>query len=177
MFTPTMLTTSARFCTAVVLALTLTVACSPSTPLPVGTPSRHRERASQCPPLLPPPSRDGGPDGGNDRDAIPRCSEDDQCGSEEACACAVPCDIWANDSLANVCLRGNCRVDKDCGATGYCSLSLVPGGECYGAARYMGYFCHTANDECSSNGDCAHLGVHHDYCLYMGDIWRCGGGI
>jgi hypothetical protein len=74
----------------------------------------------------------------------------DECSSDSDCA-NVPCDCRgsANDSAANVCLVGsNCRVDSDCGVGGYCSPSGTA------ASCAIAYFCHTANDTCTDDGDC-----------------------
>jgi hypothetical protein len=55
------------------------------------------------------------------------------------CACGV----------ANQCKKGNCRIDSDCGPGGYCS----PATDACGAV--LGYYCHTAADECVNDDDCA----------------------
>jgi hypothetical protein len=57
-------------------------------------------------------------------------------------------------SPANACLAGNCRVDADC-AGGYCSPSL---GSCGNFGGVVGYYCHTPNDQCVDDSDCAARG-------------------
>jgi hypothetical protein len=96
------------------------------------------------------------------------CTQDDDCGSGSACFCsddatfcaggyATSCPLLADTSggvcacgVANQCKKGNCRVDSDCGQGGYCS----PGIDDCGAV--LGYYCHTAADECVNDEDCAH---------------------
>jgi hypothetical protein len=70
----------------------------------------------------------------------------------------------------NACFDGNCRVDADCGAGGSCSPSLGPCGNYGGLA---GYYCHTANDKCVDDSDCATQGGGD--CRYnVGTkLWAC----
>jgi hypothetical protein len=65
-------------------------------------------------------------------------------------------------------MPGNCRVDSDCGANGYCSPTA--GGGCGGVS---GYYCHTAEDTCVNDSDCQMNGP--DVCEYStGDgRWEC----
>jgi Cys-rich repeat protein len=51
----------------------------------------------------------------------------------------------------NTCMPGNCRVDSDCGAGGYCSPSRGSNGCGY----VEGYYCHTRADLCVNDSDCA----------------------
>jgi hypothetical protein len=79
------------------------------------------------------------------------CSYDD-CQSDSDCPSHVPCECRASstDSSANLCVTGgNCAVDSDCGANGYCSPGAF--------TDFCGvpiYFCHTAMDTCINDSDC-----------------------
>ncbi len=78
------------------------------------------------------------------------------------------------DAAANVCMRqGNCRVDADCGADGFCSPSM---GECGDYWGVVGWFCRTAEDECVNDSGCNDndiWGPH--YCAYNPAVgrWMC----
>jgi hypothetical protein len=48
-------------------------------------------------------------------------------------------------------VAGNCRVDADCGAGGYCSPSSLTFTCGDGLA---GYYCHTKADLCIDDSDC-----------------------
>jgi hypothetical protein len=75
------------------------------------------------------------------------CTQDADCPTGQTCAChASP----YND-FGNTCVPGNCRVDSDCGASGYCSPTAPAGGWCGDVA---GYYCHTPNDLCLDDSDC-----------------------
>jgi hypothetical protein len=103
------------------------------------------------------------------------CAQDSDCPSNQPCACRAS----ATDTAANTCLTGgNCRVDDDCGAGGYCSPSQVNNfcfcpstalcqdgsGSCSagnqpvpcacGDACGHAYFCHTKRDSCVDDSDC-----------------------
>lgn len=60
------------------------------------------------------------------------CSSDSDCPSNQPCECRAS----TSSSQPNACVtEGDCRVDADCGAGGYCSPSLVGiSGSCVGAA-------------------------------------------
>jgi hypothetical protein len=115
-----------------------------------------------------------------------RCSYD-ACTSDADCAAGTVCECrpGGTSNIPNVCLRSDCRVDDDCGAAGYCSRSAIPGSipvwvadgdPGYGTDLSNGYFCHTTNDCCMDNADCAANGVHFDHCLFAKDHWLCRGG-
>ena len=85
----------------------------------------------------------------------PRCAcFYDTCANDGDCAtvggpCA--CQGSAYETYANDCAPGgNCKVDADCGAGGYCSPSGAHG--CTGGLA--GYFCHVPADECVDDSDC-----------------------
>jgi hypothetical protein len=97
--------------------------------------------------------------------AYDACRVDDDCGGTGDCICQVP------GIGVNTCLASNCRVDTDCGAAGYCSPS-------YQCGLPLGFYCHTANDECVNDVDC-HPGVVTSiaHCVFSGgaDHWVCDG--
>jgi hypothetical protein len=74
------------------------------------------------------------------------CFDDGVCGGK-----VCECD-GKTRSGRNVCLsEGNCRVDSDCGEGGACSPSF---GGCGSYTGVVGYYCHTAQDECVNDDDC-----------------------
>lgn len=99
------------------------------------------------------------------------CFADADCGpSPKVCECG-----GGFRSDHNVCLNeGNCRVDADCGANGFCSPTL---GSCGDYSGTVGYYCHTAADECVDDADCADepstFGA--PYCAYnpTAGKWMC----
>lgn len=143
-----------------------------TTSLPV--PKNHRAAAEACTADRPAGTTGAGPDEGEclaDADCTagtngrciqdlgkPRacsydeCATDDDCGGGSVCECRNPAK---HD--ANVCVHGNCRTDADCGEGGYCSPSAVTldpfctEGVPIGS---VGYFCHTAGDECTDDDEC-----------------------
>jgi hypothetical protein len=75
----------------------------------------------------------------------------DECSTDSDCPANTPCVCRSGptDNAANVCAPGgNCAVDSDCGAGGYCSPSVA---DCYAQNPY---FCHTALDTCVNDADC-----------------------
>jgi hypothetical protein len=74
------------------------------------------------------------------------CFADDDCAAGSVCQCE-----GSFRSDANTCQVGNCRTDADC-ATGYCSPTL---GSCGDYTGTIGWFCHTCEDECVEDSDCA----------------------
>lgn len=92
-----------------------------------------------------------------------RCSYD-ECFLDSDCADFV-CECGGNDP--NYCFReGNCKVDSDCGANGYCSPSADT---CNWGT--VGYYCKTVKDECSRDRDC-----DSKNCMYSREesCWICG---
>jgi hypothetical protein len=98
------------------------------------------------------------------------CAADSDCGASGVCGCRLDSNYGAN-----ACFHGNCKVDADCGARGYCSPSatdvsincrtgLSPGS--------VGHFCHTSQDECTDDTDCA---GSERACIYSVDArhWVC----
>ncbi len=95
----------------------------------------------------------------------------DTCTQDDACKMGGPCACHGSTHLSggNVCAPGNCQIDSDCGANNFCSPSLSPT-SCYSLA---GYYCHTPNDQCADDADCATGGGTQ--CMY--DVgarrWQC----
>jgi hypothetical protein len=66
-------------------------------------------------------------------------------------------------------MSGNCQIDSDCGAGGFCSPSVAPT-SCFGLA---GYYCHTRADQCTDDSDCNPTGGSQ--CMYdvSAQRWQC----
>jgi hypothetical protein len=75
------------------------------------------------------------------------CQHDTDCPANELCACHGSPYTF---NQGNTCKPGNCRVDADCGAGGYCSPSY----QTMSCGSLEGYFCHTPNDQCIDDTDC-----------------------
>ncbi|MEO8874954.1 MAG: hypothetical protein ABI461_05140, partial [Polyangiaceae bacterium] len=85
--------------------------------------------------------------------AGPHCTYD-ECATAGDCATGSSCGCGdVTSGSFNACVPSNCRVDTDCGATGFCSPTLGGCGT-YGG-EYAGVYCHTANDECTNDSDCS----------------------
>jgi hypothetical protein len=88
------------------------------------------------------------------------CFDDSRCHSGGPCLCGGEFDLvgW------NVCLRGNCRTDADCGEGLHCSPTLGP------CLTVTGYYCHTAQDACADDAGC-----EHGPCRYGNELqhWAC----
>ena len=95
------------------------------------------------------------------------CFADTDCG---AFVCACGGGFRSDD---NVCLhQGNCRVDANCGAGGFCSPTF---GDCGDFSGVVAYYCHTAGDECVDDADCGNVGAGGPYCAYnaIAGKWLC----
>ncbi|HVR00933.1 MAG TPA: hypothetical protein VMT47_02275 [Polyangia bacterium] len=143
-------------------------------------PQKHRAAAVACPTdrpagLCTAPNVDAGFGCAKDADCTAgtngRCSSGgrlagcqcsyDTCSMDADCAqMGGPCECRstaqgivapATTTSVNVCKMGNCRVDHDCGAGGYCSPSL---GSCGNYGGVVGYYCHTTKDTCVDDSDC-----------------------
>ena len=75
------------------------------------------------------------------------CMHDSDCGGGQLCVCHGSALTFG---AGNTCLPGNCRVDADCGALA-CSPTPNPNG----CGVVGGYYCHTADDDCTNDSDCA----------------------
>ena len=98
------------------------------------------------------------------------CMHDTDCPAGKTCACLdAP---YAGGSFT--CVPGNCRVDADCGAGGYCSPSSTTG---ICGDSLAGYYCHTARDLCVDDSDCPATPGSPDVpgCVYsaMDSRWEC----
>jgi len=94
------------------------------------------------------------------------CAHDTDCATGHLCACHG--GAYTNGGNSSV--AGNCRIDSDCGAKGYCSPSRAVGG-CGGLG---GYYCHTAMDACINDSDCP-SGGGPEVCAYSLTSlhWQC----
>lgn len=101
------------------------------------------------------------------------CQSDDDCGGKSG---GTVCECEGGfRSDYNTCVPSNCHVDKDCGGgNGYCSPTL---GTCGHYAKTAGYYCHTSQDECVDDEDCAGQGQlgEKPYCRYEETVghWKC----
>jgi len=86
-----------------------------------------------------------------------RCSSDgvectyDECFVDEDCQPGALCDCAGGRDTSHRCLPVECRSDRDC--TGGMGCSPSPAVEC--PVPVVGYYCHTAADECAVDGDCS----------------------
>jgi hypothetical protein len=86
------------------------------------------------------------------------CTTDADCAQTGGpCACRPDAQgiVAPTTTASNICLAGDCRVDADCGAEGYCSPSL---GSCGAYSGVTGYYCHTPTDACVDDADCTAQG-------------------
>jgi hypothetical protein len=97
------------------------------------------------------------------------CMQDANCPTGDTCACHGSA---YTDGEGNVCVPGNCRVDADCGAGGYCSPSVDTMG-CGGGVA--GYYCHTPQDQCVNDSDCGEGGGGEGVCVFStsAGYWQC----
>jgi hypothetical protein len=93
------------------------------------------------------------------------CFVDSECPADSACACAG--DYYGGNGMhPNLCIRGQCRSDADCGGRA-CSPSFSL--RCGGLA---GNFCHTSTDSCNTDADCC---GSTPWCRYQAPLgaWVC----
>ena len=100
------------------------------------------------------------------------CVNDSDCsGANGVCACqGTPYQGITNSCASD----GNCKLDADCGAGGYCSPSESTG--CGGGLA--GYFCHVAGDECLDDDECTvDASAGSQVCAYdfATKHWKCAG--
>jgi hypothetical protein len=101
------------------------------------------------------------------------CFEDSDCPPRTPCTCRPA----ALSKRPNGCATGsNCAMDSDCGSGGYCSPSPSPKFNCYNYAPL--YYCHTPQDECTNDSDCAvdsgQLGPNLCQFDTQSQHWKCG---
>jgi hypothetical protein len=166
-------------------------------PITAREPKSHRLAPTTCDdarPSPPPDAPDGGPAGS--------CHTHEECiaGRNGRClnsgregwrctydACRADSDCAGGQGLCeceggfgsdhNVCLDTGCHADADCPATipgratGFCSPSL---GSCGNYGKSVGYYCHTAEDECIDDSDCPSSALP-GYCRYQPEVarWTC----
>jgi hypothetical protein len=101
---------------------------------------------------------------------VDECFSDGDCAPGTLCGCESA--FWSD---ANTCMPGNCRTDADCGSRGFCSPSF---GDCGAYSGVVGYYCHTAQDECTNDEDCIDPSAGAGYCMYgpVAGRWVCGYG-
>lgn len=95
------------------------------------------------------------------------CADDGACPTGQTCAChGSP----YTGGVGNHCVPGNCRVDADCGVGGWCSPTYTTSG----CGSVGGYYCHTPQDQCVNDSDCADAGSFY-VCAFETNIgyWSC----
>lgn len=97
------------------------------------------------------------------------CFEDSTCGGK-VCSCREA-ETVASGNVNHCLAAGNCRVDGDCGAGGYCSPTL---GGCGHYSGVVAYYCHTSKDDCVDDSDCVQEGGL-GYCAFnpASARWQC----
>jgi hypothetical protein len=95
------------------------------------------------------------------------CTHDTDCATGQTCACHG--SAYLNGG--STCFPGNCRVDGDCGAGGFCSPSRAP----MGCGGLGGYYCHAATDLCLDDSDCPSMGTGPRMCAFIAATsrWEC----
>jgi hypothetical protein len=107
-----------------------------------------------------------------------RCSQGhctyDNCYEDKDCGKTV-CECRQDGINGYFCKGGDCAVDADCGANGYCSPSWSM--TCGAFSGVVGFYCHTASDECTDDSECVKETVQ-GYCAFdsAAKHWRCGYG-
>ena len=101
------------------------------------------------------------------------CFADADCGGS-VCQCGV---AGGTQRAGHSCVKGNCRVDAECGTGGYCSPTFDFG--CGSFSGIVGYYCHSAKDGCRNDSDCSGSGPKGQgdgYCAYNPTVaqwaWR-----
>lgn len=93
----------------------------------------------------------------------------DRCFSDDDCT--GPCICGNTDTAPNSCTAGGCQIDADCGPLSWCSPTF---GDCGDFGGVVAYECHTAEDECTDDVDCADEGPGA-YCRFSDEAshWVC----
>ena len=171
----------------------VTVACTSSSgagqTVPARVPKNHRASTAACPQSRAPggyPYDSGTPLGtcvkdtdctagkngrclGHGPGAVRYDCSYDECFADGDCAGTAVCQCRAADSDVNPnqCLGSSqCRVDADCGASGYCSPSTNP------KVCGVNYYCHKPADTCVDDSDCTQSGGLCSFDASAGH-WAC----
>jgi hypothetical protein len=98
------------------------------------------------------------------------CNADSDCPTGQDCACRLTFRN-TNGNGPNQCVPANCVSDADC-TSGLCSPSYSTG-SC--ESFVVGYYCHTAQDECGVNADCVAGGIGYPVCAFRPELghWAC----
>lgn len=91
------------------------------------------------------------------------CFRDADCAADEACLC----DGSNNGGGGNACVHAGCRTNNDCAPGLACSPTF---GSCGHYSGFIGFECHTADDECTVDADCG-----GGYCAFDPTLahWAC----
>jgi hypothetical protein len=167
----------------------------PPPPVTARTPEKHRESGTPCPreatrethgPRMRTP--DGPPCTANadcKEQKNGRCSASgfcsyDSCYADADCGKGGVCVCTEEGKRGYACVMGNCSVDGDCKGergNGYCSPTY--GLSCGPFTGTIGWYCHTKDDDCVDDGDCAKPGKGaRGYCAWSPEAskWVCGYG-
>lgn len=111
--------------------------------------------------------------GKNGRCALGNCTYDG-CYEDSDCGKGV-CECQQEGARGYFCRAGDCAVDGDCGAGGFCSPTWST--SCGAFSGIIGYYCHTKEDDCTNDDECVKAGAK-GYCAYDSEKkhWRCGYG-
>jgi hypothetical protein len=92
----------------------------------------------------------------------------DDCYADDQCTDGAVCECREATLGGNGCLSSGCRVDADCPGS-WCSPTMGP---CGAYAGTVGYQCHTPEDECTNDVDCASPNGH---CIHSPEVghWVC----
>jgi hypothetical protein len=98
----------------------------------------------------------------------------DECYDDADCKDRL-CSCQEDGKVGYRCMPGDCAIDSDCGAKGFCSPSWHEG--CGAFIGVVGWFCHRPEDECTNDDDCTKSGK--GFCAYSQEKkhWRCGYGV
>jgi hypothetical protein len=192
--------------TGLLLLLLASIHCTARVALPA--PADHRPTAQACPTDRPPGfmgdggapkpplgttcERDSDCTMGNNGRCLPQsringtycsydaCTTDTDCPSGQLCECGQVGFPPQYGRTANTCIQSNCRVDADCaGGSGFCSPTFDYG--CGSYSGIVGYYCHTSNDDCTSDDECNAQGSSPNgapgggFCAWMPETgkWSC----
>ncbi len=98
----------------------------------------------------------------------------DECYDDADCKGAL-CSCEQEGKVGYRCMRGDCAIDSDCGANGFCSPSWHEG--CGAFLGVVGWYCHKPADECSNDDECTTQ--PNGFCAFSEakKHWVCGYGV